>query len=40
MSVTQVGQIRFMMVGLLLMLLVIFKPQGFLGNKKEMSFGV
>ena len=40
MSVTQVGQIRFMLVGLLLMLLVIFRPQGFLGNKKEMSFGV
>ena len=40
MTVTQVGQIRFMLVGLLLMLLVIFRPQGFLGNKKEMSFGV
>lgn len=40
MSVTQVGQIRFMLVGLLLMLLVIYRPQGFLGNKKEMSFGV
>jgi len=40
MSVTQVGQIRFVLVGLLLMLLVIYRPQGFLGNKKEMSFGV
>jgi branched-chain amino acid transport system permease protein len=40
MSVTQVGQIRFMLVGLLLMLLVIYRPQGILGNKKEMSFGV
>jgi branched-chain amino acid transport system permease protein len=38
--VTQVGQIRFMLVGLLLMLLVIYRPQGILGNKKEMSFGV
>jgi branched-chain amino acid transport system permease protein len=27
-------------VGLLLMLLVIYRPQGILGNKKEMSFGV
>jgi branched-chain amino acid transport system permease protein len=40
MSVTQVGQIRFMLVGLLLMLLVIYRPQGILGNKKELSFGV
>jgi branched-chain amino acid transport system permease protein len=40
MTVTQVGQIRFMLVGLLLMLLVIYRPQGILGNKKEMSFGV
>jgi branched-chain amino acid transport system permease protein len=39
-TVTQVGQIRFMLVGLLLMLLVIYRPQGVLGNKKEMSFGV
>ena len=40
MTVTQVGQIRFMLVGLLLMVLVIYRPQGILGNKKEMSFGV
>jgi neutral amino acid transport system permease protein len=40
MTVTQVGQIRFILVGLLLMLLVIYRPQGLLGNKKEMSFGV
>lgn len=40
MNVTQVGQIRFMLVGLLLMLLVIYRPQGIFGNKKEMSFGV
>ena len=40
MTVTQVGQIRFMLVGLLLMLLVIYRPQGILGNKKEMYFGV
>ena len=36
-SVTQVGQIRFVLVGLLLMLLMIFRPQGLLGNRKEMA---
>lgn len=34
----QVGQIRYLLVGLFLMLLVIFRPQGFFGNKKEMQF--
>jgi branched-chain amino acid transport system permease protein len=29
---TQVGQFRFMLVGLLLMLLMIFRPQGILGD--------
>jgi len=37
-SVAQVGQIRYLLVGLFLMLLVIFRPQGFFGNKKEMQF--
>ena len=32
---TQVGPVRFMLVGLLIMLLVIFRPQGFLGNRQE-----
>lgn len=36
-EVTQVGQIRFIMVGLGLMLLMIFRPQGILGDKKEIA---
>ncbi|MEK9578092.1 MAG: branched-chain amino acid ABC transporter permease [Aquiluna sp.] len=40
MSITQAGQIRFILVGLVVMFLVIFRPQGFFGNKKELSFGV
>lgn len=34
----QVGTIRFMLVGVALMLLVIFRPQGLFGNKKELYF--
>jgi branched-chain amino acid transport system permease protein len=34
----QVGAIRFMLVGVALMLLVIFRPQGLFGNKKELYF--
>jgi neutral amino acid transport system permease protein len=37
-DVAQVGQIRYLLVGLFLMVLVIFRPQGFFGNKKEMQF--
>jgi len=37
-AVEQVAQIRFLLVGLILMLLVIFRPQGFSGNKKEIQF--
>jgi branched-chain amino acid transport system permease protein len=37
-DIAQVGQIRFLLVGLVLMLLVIFRPQGLFGNKKEMQF--
>jgi neutral amino acid transport system permease protein len=36
--VEQVAQIRFLLVGVILMLLVIFRPQGFFGNKKELQF--
>ncbi|MGI9196262.1 MAG: branched-chain amino acid ABC transporter permease [Candidatus Nanopelagicales bacterium] len=36
-EVTQVGQIRFILVGLGLMLLMIFRPQGILGDKKEIA---
>jgi branched-chain amino acid transport system permease protein len=36
-NVTQVGQIRLAIVGLALMLLMIFRPQGLFGNRKEMA---
>ena len=39
MSQQQVPQFGFIVVGVGLMLLVIFRPQGILGNKKELSFG-
>jgi branched-chain amino acid transport system permease protein len=32
----QVGQVRFMLVGLSLMLLMIFRPQGVFGDKREL----
>jgi branched-chain amino acid transport system permease protein len=32
----QVGVVRFALVGLALMLLMIFRPQGFFGNREEM----
>ena len=34
----QLGQVRFILIGLALMLLVIFRPQGMFGNKKELRF--
>ena len=37
MSGTQVGQVRFMLVGLALMLLMIFRPQGIFGDKREIA---
>ena len=37
MSGTQVGQVRFMMIGLGLALLAAFRPQGIFGNKEEMA---
>jgi neutral amino acid transport system permease protein len=39
MSQQQVPQFGYIVVGIGLMLLVIFRPQGILGNKKELSFG-
>jgi branched-chain amino acid transport system permease protein len=33
----QVGQIRFMLMGLSLMLLMIYRPQGIFGDKKELA---
>ncbi|PZR52917.1 branched-chain amino acid ABC transporter permease [Xylanimonas oleitrophica] len=37
---TQVEQLGGMLVGVTLMLLVIFRPQGILGNKRELAFNV
>jgi len=36
MNGNQVGQVRFMLVGLSLMLLMIFRPQGVFGDKREL----
>ena len=38
MSSTAAGNFRFVLVGVALMLLVAFRPQGLLGKKKEMTF--
>jgi neutral amino acid transport system permease protein len=38
MSGTQAGVVRFILVGVALMLIVIFRPQGIFGNKKELTF--
>ena len=37
-STVQAGQLRYILVGVALMLLMVFRPQGILGNKKELSF--
>jgi neutral amino acid transport system permease protein len=37
-TTTQAGQLRYILVGVALMLLMIFRPQGVLGNKKELVF--
>lgn len=39
MNSSQIPQFTYILVGVGLMLLVIFRPQGILGNKKELSFG-
>ena len=38
-SGTRVGIIRFILVGVALILLMIFRPQGILGDKKEVAIG-
>lgn len=38
MTANQAGMVRFILVGIGLMLLVVFMPQGIMGNKKEMTF--
>jgi neutral amino acid transport system permease protein len=37
MNNTQVGQVRFMLVGLALMLLMIYRPQGIFGDRRELA---
>jgi ABC-type branched-subunit amino acid transport system permease subunit len=37
-SNSQAGQLRYILVGVALMLLMVFRPQGVLGNKKELAF--
>ncbi|HWU27539.1 MAG TPA: branched-chain amino acid ABC transporter permease [Microbacterium sp.] len=38
MSSTQADVVRYIIVGVVLMLIVIFRPQGILGDKREMTF--
>lgn len=38
MSTIQAGVLRYVLVGVALMLIVVFRPQGILGNKKELTF--
>ncbi|MCU1636183.1 MAG: branched-chain amino acid transporter permease [Cryobacterium sp.] len=38
MTSIQAGQLRFILVGVAIMLIVVFRPQGIFGNKKELSF--
>jgi branched-chain amino acid transport system permease protein len=38
MQSTQVGQVNFMLVGLALILLMVYRPQGLFGNRQEMAF--
>jgi branched-chain amino acid transport system permease protein len=37
-SSIQAAQIKFILVGLALVLIVVFRPQGIFGNKKELTF--
>jgi ABC-type branched-subunit amino acid transport system permease subunit len=37
-SPAQAGQLRYILVGVALMALMVFRPQGILGNKKELAF--
>ena len=34
---SQIGQFRFMLIGAMLMVLMVFRPQGLFGNREEMS---
>ncbi|MER3475869.1 MAG: branched-chain amino acid ABC transporter permease, partial [Leptolyngbya sp. ERB_1_2] len=35
----QIGALRIMLIGLILMVLMLFRPQGILGNKDELTLG-
>jgi ABC-type branched-subunit amino acid transport system permease subunit len=37
MNQNQVGSVRFILVGVALMLLMIYRPQGIFGDKKELA---
>jgi branched-chain amino acid transport system permease protein len=39
-STDQIGPVRFILIGLGLIALVVFRPQGIFGNKKELQFNV
>jgi branched-chain amino acid transport system permease protein len=38
MTSIQAAVLRYILVGVALMLIVIFRPQGIFGNKKELTF--
>ncbi|MES2866468.1 MULTISPECIES: branched-chain amino acid ABC transporter permease [Microbacterium] len=38
MTTNQADVVRYIVIGIVLMLIVIFRPQGILGNKREMTF--
>ena len=38
MTLVQSASLRYILVGVALMLIVIFRPQGIFGNKKELTF--
>src|SRR5690606_27848000 len=38
MSSAQADVVRYILIGVVLMVIVIFRPQGILGNKREMTF--
>lgn len=38
MTMNQADVVRYIVIGVVLMLIVIFRPQGILGNKREMTF--
>jgi len=38
MTSAQADVVRYILIGIVLMLIVVFRPQGILGNKREMTF--